>query len=788
MRDRLVADVALRVVMHELGQHAIDPSRGARFEPFREFAVQTAPASSRQRPVERFAERAARKRELIARGRAVFVEKTGVEEALDDGVEIGRPGGEQLEIAKHESATEHRRDCEHVARVGRQRLDAANDGLAHGRRQLAPEFARRSRGGPCAVGSDRNLAGVQKRLHQLLCKEWVAVRRIVQARGELGRYGRSAKQQLDVALLFCKRERLERDGQKPALVAERFDETRDRVAVVDVRGTVGSDDQQRHRQQSRQQVLQRPDRSGRGVEVLEEHDHRAVARDARERAREHFEHRRLIGGRFAQGVDCEACRVGPGEPDLRHLGEHREQPEQIREEFGERRDAGLVRTDEFLDRFAVRGVGNAEIRLGDATVQHAHPALGGDALEFVDDAALAGACRSRDEHQLTLAGHRKVEPPREARHLVLAADKLGHGSIGGLARARRARGDVTRFCRRMLLERGERAAEFARGLEPVGRRLCERAQNDAVDVDGQLGRARAWQRRSLCHVLRHEAHEFCGEKRRTSRQHFVEHAAERVHVAAAVHGEVLDLFGRHVPWRPDHRVRVRQRPVDGIEIGPQLGDAKVEDLDERTRGRRFEKDVLGFEVAVHDAGVVRGFERRGDLPGQPDGLLRAESFQLGELAAERPSRQVLHDDVHADVGRHPEVVDGDDVGVLEAGNGVGFALEPADGGLVAEVLGPDHLERDGSFQVELCRAVDGAHAALADARVDAVAVGDDPADERIGDGVSGWQVSFAFGDERVDFGAERVVAAGLAREERVPVVGIVLECPREELVDLVAPV
>ena len=67
------------------------------------------------------------------------------------------------------------------------------------------------------------------------------------------------------------------------------------------------------------------------------------------------------------------------------------------------------------------------------------------------------------------------------------------------------------------------------------------------------------------------------------------------------------------------------------------------------------------------------------------------------------------------------LVDGDDVGVVEGGLQQALAPEAlAEGGIGAELHG-QHLQRHHALQRELGGAVDGAHAALSERAVDAVA-------------------------------------------------------------------
>ena len=82
---------------------------------------------------------------------------------------------------------------------------------------------------------------------------------------------------------------------------------------------------------------------------------------------------------------------------------------------------------------------------------------------------------------------------------------------------------------------------------------------------------------------------------------------------------------------------------------------------------------------------------------------------------QRHSRHILHDDIqHA--GDFPEVVNADEIGMVEAGHGLGLGLESlAECGVRAEFLGQD-LDGDGPIQGFLDRLIDRAHAAGGDQR------------------------------------------------------------------------
>ena len=105
-----------------------------------------------------------------------------------------------------------------------------------------------------------------------------------------------------------------------------------------------------------------------------------------------------------------------------------------------------------------------------------------------------------------------------------------------------------------------------------------------------------------------------------------------------------------------------------------------------------------------------------------------------DRVGQRLARQELHHQEQRALGRAAEVGDGDDVRVGEAAGRLGLALEAARELFLAAQLGQQHLDREIAPHHRVLGAVHGAHAADADAADDAVALTDDDADERVGDG------------------------------------------------------
>ena len=87
-----------------------------------------------------------------------------------------------------------------------------------------------------------------------------------------------------------------------------------------------------------------------------------------------------------------------------------------------------------------------------------------------------------------------------------------------------------------------------------------------------------------------------------------------------------------------------------------------------------------------------------------------------------------------------DLVDRHDARMVEVGGGLGLGVEPPDVGLVGELAGEDHLERDGPVEADLPGLEDDAHAAAGDLADDLVVAEVADADRRggIGLGRLGW--------------------------------------------------
>ena len=135
---------------------------------------------------------------------------------------------------------------------------------------------------------------------------------------------------------------------------------------------------------------------------------------------------------------------------------------------------------------------------------------------------------------------------------------------------------------------------------------------------GQLGVVLTRLRRRFLDVRPEDGQLGVARERRLPGEAFVEHAAERVLVGAAVDVAAFDLLGRGIGRRADARASSSGRPSGSARRlrQPEVGQVDVLVL--------VEQHVRRLDVAVDEPAGVGRVERGGDLAADRDRTFRVE--------------------------------------------------------------------------------------------------------------------------------------------------------------------
>jgi len=255
----------------------------------------------------------------------------------------------------------------------------------------------------------------------------------------------------------------------------------------------------------------------------------------------------------------------------------------------------------------------------------------------------------------------------------------------------------------------------------------EQLHDDRVDRLRNLRVDLPWRLRRRGNALEQLRHRVLAVRhaQRSPDEHVVHDQAERVLIRAAIHLLALRLLGRHVFERADHRAgqRLRGALLDGSRDA-EVHDQRVAAVRHRILGGLLDHDVLGLQVAVHHALLVRGGEalrdllRDSDHPIERQRVVFTKNLRKG-LAFDKRHRQVL------DAVDLAEVVNADDVLVRDLAGQHQLALEARlellRRGRVRLRRRADHLDRHGDAELVIEGLIHGAHAARAEQLQDRVA-------------------------------------------------------------------
>ena len=229
----------------------------------------------------------------------------------------------------------------------------------------------------------------------------------------------------------------------------------------------------------------------------------------------------------------------------------------------------------------------------------------------------------------------------------------------------------------------------------------------------------------------HDLGRAVGLEREPPGQKLEQDDAHRVEIAAAVDGVAAPLLGRHVVRRAAHDARAR----DGgrLRVGLQLREPEVHDLHEvSAAAERLEDHVLGLQIAMHDAQVVRFTEGGEHLAQHVDDASEGQRPLLVRDAREVLAPQELHHEVRLPVLGPAEVEHGHRVRMVELARRARFGHEAQGRVLVRKEMGVDDFDGDGTAEGALLGTVDAPHAADADEVEDVVAARQRLADELVG--------------------------------------------------------
>ena len=230
----------------------------------------------------------------------------------------------------------------------------------------------------------------------------------------------------------------------------------------------------------------------------------------------------------------------------------------------------------------------------------------------------------------------------------------------------------------------------------------------------------AQRRELLLHVRPQRLRLRLAVERRHAGQAFVEHAGERVAVGPRVDRLATDLLWREVVERADHL------PGVGGVAAELLGHAEVRQVDVPVR---VDEHVARLDVAVDEAAPMGRIQRLRDPAEDRERVLGSEHAFAPKDRLEVAPFDVAHGQVQLPA-LLARLVDRHDVRVVERRGQPRLLEEAPAESLVLGQLGRDQFQGDGPLKRQVSRAIDDAHPAAGDQRLDSVTGEDGAGRER----------------------------------------------------------
>ncbi len=207
------------------------------------------------------------------------------------------------------------------------------------------------------------------------------------------------------------------------------------------------------------------------------------------------------------------------------------------------------------------------------------------------------------------------------------------------------------------------------------------------------------------------------EERDASGEALVEHQPQRVQVGPPVEALTAYLLRRQVLRRAHHHVVAGEIVIPAVET---LGDSEIGEQHPAVGG---EEDVARLHVAVDEPGPMGSVERSGDARPDVDRQLGAQPrLDVEDLAQTLAVDQLHHHRLASLVLEG--VVDGDDVGVVEPGDGNRLATEPFGDDDVGGERGFEPLHGDPPVESDIGGEPYFRHPALTEPSLETVSIGE----------------------------------------------------------------